>query len=319
VEALGRAARDAGNASNGGHLGAAREPASGRAPPGAAREAPGGGHLGAVLELDVSYRPLGALGGGVHLGVRRSPLRTPEALVALARAAREVHGLAIDGIMAYEAHVAGLPEWTHAGGAAAAALPSSAGALARAAFKRLAIPAAAALRGRTVEALRAAGAPPALVNGGGTGSLASSAADPVVTEVTAGSGFFAPHLFDGFAGLALEPACFFACRVARASDAGLVTCHGGGWVASGAAGRDRLPLPWLPAGLELLDVEGAGEVQTPLRTRRCARRLAPGDPVFFRHAKAGEAAERAGEVLLVSGDRVVERARTYRGEGACWG
>jgi hypothetical protein len=33
---------------------------------------------------------------------------------------------------------------------------------------------------------------------------------------------------------------------------------------------------WLPAGLELTADEGAGEVQTPLRTARCARQLAIG-------------------------------------------
>jgi D-serine deaminase-like pyridoxal phosphate-dependent protein len=120
------------------------------------------------------------------------------------------------------------------------------------------------------------------------------------------------------AGLTLEPACWFALPVVRASDPGVVTCQGGGFVASGAAGPDRLPRPWLPAGLELTATEGAGEVQTPLRTARCARPLAIGDPVFFRHAKAGELAEHANDVALVSGYRFVERARTYRGEGKCW-
>jgi D-serine deaminase-like pyridoxal phosphate-dependent protein len=253
----------------------------------------------AVIEVDVSYRPVG---GRLHLGARRSPVRTPVAALALARAARSMPGVAIDGIMAYEAHIAGLPDLN----------------VARRLFKRLAIPAAAALRGEVVAALRAEGLAPALVNAGGTGSLATSAADPAVTEVTAGSGFLAPHLFDRYDSIALEPACWFACPVVRVPDPGHVTCLGGGWIASGAAGADRLPVPALPAGLELTDAEGAGEVQTPLRTARCTRKLAVGDPVFFRHAKAGEVAEHANEVLLVDGDRIVGPARTYRGEGGCW-
>ena len=37
---------------------------------------------GDVIELDVAWRPLGA---ALHIGVRRSPLRTPSDVVALAR------------------------------------------------------------------------------------------------------------------------------------------------------------------------------------------------------------------------------------------
>ncbi len=263
----------------------------------------------AVVELDVSYR---ALGGALHLGPRRSPLRTPEDVVGPFRAASALEGVAIDGIMAYEAHVAGVPD-------TGPSAPGLAGPVRRL-FKRFAVPAAAALRTRAVAAVRAAGFRVDLVNGGGTGSLETTAADPSVTEVTAGSAFLAPHLFDGYrGGPAWRPACFFACQVVRASDPGYVTCHGGGYAASGAAGKDRLPRPWLPAGLSLVDGEGAGEVQTPLRTDGCAVPLAPGDPVFFRHAKAGELAEHYDEYLLVAGDgRVVDRARTYRGHGCCF-
>src|SRR5207244_2558454 len=125
---------------------------------------------------------------------------------------------------------------------------------------------------------------------GGTGSLAWSAKDPSLTEVTAGSGFLDSLLFDYYRDLSLAPAALFALQVVRRPSPGIVTCHGGGYVASGAPGPDRLPRPWLPAGLELLGLEGAGEVQTPLRLRAgAAPRL--GDPVFFRHAKAGELAE----------------------------
>jgi D-serine deaminase-like pyridoxal phosphate-dependent protein len=43
--------------------------------------------------------------------------------------------------------------------------------------------------------------------------------------------------------------------------------------------------------------------------------LGIGDPVFFRHSKAGELAEHFAEYLLLRGEHVVDRVRTYRGEG----
>ena len=54
------------------------------------------------------------------------------------------------------------------------------------------------------------------------------------------------------------------CRSYAGPPPQMVTVHGGGLVASGPAGPDRLPTPWAPAGLELIGLEGAGEVQTPL-------------------------------------------------------
>jgi D-serine deaminase-like pyridoxal phosphate-dependent protein len=245
----------------------------------------------AVVDLDVSFRPVGR----VHLGVRRSPLRDPESVLRLLVRARAL-GVSVTGLMGYEAHVAGVPD---------------ANTLVRI-FKRLAVPATASLRAKVVEAVKRAGFTLDLVNGGGTGSLDSTTSEACVTEVSAGSAFFAPHLFDSYDGLPLRPAAFFALQVVRKSDEHLATCHGGGWIASGGAGPDRLPLPWLPRGLKLLQREGAGEVQTPLEG---AGALAVGDPVFFRHAKAGELSEHANELLLLQGDKVVERAPTYRGLG----
>jgi len=58
-------------------------------------------------------------------------------------------------------------------------------------------------------------------------------------------------------------------------------------------------------------------VQTPLRVPPGVS-LAIGDPVLLRHAKAGELAEHFTEYLLVRGDRVEDRAPTYRGEGLCF-
>jgi D-serine deaminase-like pyridoxal phosphate-dependent protein len=92
---------------------------------------------------------------------------------------------------------------------------------------------------------------------------------------------------------------------------------GGGYVASGSAGPDKLPRPVFPLGLALDAQEGAGEVQTPLRLARgTALRL--GDAVLFRHAKAGELCERFAEIVVVEGERIIERVPTYRGLGGCF-
>ena len=165
-----------------------------------------------------------------------------------------------------------------------------------------------------VQVLEASGHALRFVNGGGTGSLESTREDPAVTELTAGSGFYAPCLFDGYRAFHHRPAVGFALPITRRPAPGIYTCHGGGYVASGAAGADRLPAPWLPEGARLLGTEGAGEVQTPVRYDGPLA-LRVGDPIFFRHAKAGELCERFDELLLIAGDVITARATTYRGDG----
>ena len=81
--------------------------------------------------------------------------------------------------------------------------------------------------------------------------------------------------------------------------------------------RDRLPRPYLQTGLTLIGVEGAGEVQTPVRGA-AAGRLRIGDRVWLRHAKAGELAERFTDYYVLRGDQVTA-VPTYRGEGQCFG
>ena len=255
----------------------------------------------AVLDVDASLRALGA-----HLGVRRSPIRNDEAAVALAARARG--RVRIDGIMAYEAQVAGVRD--HNPGSRALGP-------ARALIKARSMPVVMARRAAVLAALRAEGHEIALVNGGGTGSLGLSAADPALTELTAGSGFLAGHLFDGYDGLELAPAAFFALAVCRRSDPDHVTCAMGGVVASGAVGADRQPQVHSPAGLEPLGLEGWGEVQTPFRVV-AGETPRIGDPVICRPAKSGEWLERFGEVLLVRGERIVGRERTIRGLGGCF-
>ena len=270
----------------------------------AAREA--GTTLEVVIDLDVAYR---ALSGRVHLGVLRSSVRGAGDVARLARGAERIEGVRVVGLMGYEAHVAGL---TDANPFSRALNP------ARRAIKRLSIPRVAELRREAVAALRREGIEPAIVNGGGTGSLRTTVEEPWVTEVTAGSGFVCPHLFDYYEGNVLEPAAFFALEVCRIPERGVVTCLGGGYVASGEPGWDRLPLPHRPEGLRYVSMEGAGEVQTPLLVPPGAPPIAIGDPIVFRHAKAGELAERFDTYLLVRGGEIVAREPTYRGMGRCF-
>ncbi len=257
-----------------------------------------------LVELDVSWRV-----AGLHLGVRRSPLRDPDAVVQLARKIADYQGLEFGGIMGYEAQIAGL---TDHGPFASWQNP----------FKRALKLGSRSVVGKSrkqvVQALSDAGLTPTVVNGRGTGSVLWSSAEPALTEITIGSGFLAGHLFDYYAGLTLDAALFFALQVVRRPSRNLVTCLGGGFIASGAAGPDRLPLPVLPAGCRLLPMEGAGEVQTPVELPDGVE-LPLGAPIFFRPAKSGELAERFSEYSWVQGERVVERAPTYRGLGRSFG
>lgn len=269
---------------------------------GAAREAQS--IIPVVVEVDLSYRPLG---GMLHLGVRRSPLRTPEAVVEMAERVPAFPNLSLRGVMGYEGQIAGVGE---ANPQSRLLNP------ARRLIKRLSVPRVCEARARIAGLLADRGIRTEVFNGGGTGSLFSTVTEASVTEVTAGSGFLTGHLFDYYPQLDLVPALFFVLQVVRRPDPRIVTCHGGGYIASGEAGRDRLPLPALPAGMKLLPFEGAGEVQTPLRVPPGVT-LGLGDPIFFRHAKAGEPAEHFNEYLFVRGDRIEQRALTYRGYGRC--
>jgi D-serine deaminase-like pyridoxal phosphate-dependent protein len=255
------------------------------------------------LDVDASWWPLG---GRVKIGAKRSPLRTPEQAAALAREIAARPELVLDGLMSYEAHIAGVGD--RPPGALGAALGAAIGAMQRASASEL-----AERRAAVVAAVRVV-APLRFVNGGGTGSVERTAAEAAVTEVAAGSGLFAPALFDAYSAFTPRPAAFFALPVVRRPAPGVATALGGGYLASGAAGGDRLPRPVLPPGLRLDRQEGAGEVQTPLLGPGAAG-LQVGDRAWFRHAKAGELCERFNELHLVADGELVDTVPTYRGEG----
>jgi D-serine deaminase-like pyridoxal phosphate-dependent protein len=252
------------------------------------------------IDLDASWRPL----RGVHLGVRRSPVHSADAAGTLAAAIARRDGYRLVGLMSYEAQIAGL-------GDAPPGHPVR-GAVIRMIQSR-SYPELLERRGAAVAAVRAE-ADLEFVNGGGTGSVAGTAADRSVTEITAGSGLYGPGLFDAYRTWQPQPAAFFGLSVVRKPTPQIATVLGGGWVASGEANPNRLPLPWLPEGLRLIPGEGAGEVQTPL-VGPGAGALRVGDRVWFRHAKAGELCEHVDALHLVSGSEIVESVPSYRGEG----
>ena len=256
------------------------------------------------IEVDLSWW---AFGGRLKVGARRSPIRTPDQAAALAREIVKRPGFELAGIMGYEAHIAGVGDRPLGKPLMRPVIKT---------IKRLSVPELAERRAAVVAAVREV-APVELVNGGGTGSLETTTAEDVVTEATAGSGFYAPTLFDRYATFTPRPAAMFAMPVVQRPGRGVATVLGGGYPASGAQGEDRLPEPYLPEGLRLDSLEGAGEVQTPV-IGRAAEKLRIGDRVYFRHAKAGELCERFETLYLVSGSEIVDQVPTYRGEGCCF-
>ncbi len=253
------------------------------------------------IDVDASWW---ALGGRVKVGPKRSPVHTVEQAVDLAREIERRPQLELAALMAYEGQIAGVgdrPPGRRLRGAAIRWM------------QRRSAAELAERRAAIVTAIREF-APLPIVNGGGTGSLELTGGEEAVTEVTAGSGFYAPTLFDHYSRFSLTPAAAFVLPVVRKPVPGIVTALGGGYLASGSGDGARLPSPWLPEGLRLDPEEGAGEVQTPLLGSAAAR-LAIGDRVYFRHAKAGELCERFDALHLVEGGEVVDVVPTYRGEG----
>lgn len=253
------------------------------------------------LDFDASYW---LAGGRVKLGPKRTPVHTVEQARALAEEIGRRAGVRLVALMSYEGHIAGLGDRVPGNPLKSAAIAR----LQRASYAELRDRRAAAIEAvRSVSELE-------LVNAGGTGDLHLIAGEPAITEGTAGSGFYAPALFDTYSAFKLQPAAMFALPVSRRPAPETVTALGGGYLASGAGGKDRMPVPYLPGGLSVDALEGTGEVQTPLHGAP-ARSLRIGDRVYFRHVKAGELCERFDRLYLVSGSEIVDELQTYRGEG----
>ena len=253
------------------------------------------------IDLDASWW---WLGGRVKAGPKRSPVHTVAQAVDLAREIERRPQLKLAALMAYEGQIAGVGDQPPGRRLRGRAIRF---------MQRRSAAELAERRGAAVAAIGEIAELP-IVNGGGTGSLELTGAEAAVTELTAGSGFYAPALFDHYSRFALTPAAGFALPIVRKPSPDVATALGGGYLASGAGDPARLPAPWLPAGLRLDPEEGAGEVQTPLLGAAAAR-LSIGDRAYLRHAKAGELCERFDVLHLVEGDEIVDVVPTYRGEG----
>jgi D-serine deaminase-like pyridoxal phosphate-dependent protein len=264
----------------------------------------GGGpaQIPVCMDIDAGWWP--ARGRLAKIGPKRSPVHWPAQARRLAAEVAGRPGTELAGLMAYEGQIAGVGD----------RIPGRP--LRTASIRFMQARSEADLHARLPEIVAAVREVAELrfVNGGGTGSLARTAAGGTVTELTAGSGFYAPTLFDNYRSLDLTPAAFFVLPVVRRPGPGIVTALGGGYLASGAGTPDRLPQPYLPPGLALDSDEGAGEVQTPL-VGTAAKAIRVGDRIYMRHAKAGELCERFNSLYLVSGDRIVDEVTTYRGDG----
>jgi hypothetical protein len=196
--------------------------------------------LNACIEIDMAYRPLGT--DAVHLGLRRSPIRTPEQAIEFVNRAKKFSNVRIDSVMGYEGHP----------GTSVTAPEALDNAIKRA-LKNASVRELTSRRQVVIRSINEAGAELRVVNGGGSGSLISTLRDDSVTESTIGSGLYASALFHHFRDVKYQPAAFFALQVVRFPKEGMITCAGGGYVASGEIKKGKLPLPVMPVGLQYLE------------------------------------------------------------------
>ncbi len=262
-----------------------------------------GVRLPLCLEIDMSMDV-----PGLHFGVWRSPVRTAEQAKPVIERIKASSHVFLDGLMGYEAQIAGLGD-NFPGQKVKNALIRR--------LKRRSVRELAERRAALIALVRSSGITPRFVNGGGTGSIDSTRDEAVVTEITVGSGFYAPALFDNYRDFRYQPAAAYAIEIVRRPQPSLYTCLGGGYIASGSVGPEKQPAPYLPRGAKLLSLEGAGEVQTPIRYEGPLS-LKAGDPIFMRHSKAGELCERFTHLYLVADGSIVDKVTTYRGDGQCF-
>ncbi|PFJ14632.1 amino acid aldolase [Bacillus cereus] len=255
------------------------------------------------LDIDMSSRFF-----QFHFGVKRSPVKDVQGALKIVEKVKDSSYLILDGVMGYEAQVAGIGDnipnqWMKS------KLISY--------LKKKSVLEVKERRGSIVKEIHNLGIELRFVNGGGTGSIKTTEQDNSVTEITVGSAFYAPKLFDYYKEVQFHPAVGFALPIVRQPASFIYTCLGGGYIASGAVGKDKEPEIWQPYGAKLLALEGAGEVQTPLYYKG-EEQLSIGDTILFRHSKAGELCERFPVVYRVKKEEIVGEYSTYRGDNQCF-
>jgi D-serine deaminase-like pyridoxal phosphate-dependent protein len=260
------------------------------------------GFVNVCLDIDMSWHlPF------LNFGVYRSPLRKLKNVKDLYNRIKEFENIKIVGTMGYEAQIAGLGDSLKNNFLKSQIIRI---------LKKISIPKIKKFREEISAFFEQEGISLLIKNGGGTGSLNTTSLEDAVNEVTMGSALYAPTLFDNYKDFKYKPSLFFALEVVRNPEGNIYTCNGGGYIASGAIGPEKLPSPFLPYGMELIKNEGAGEVQTPVKIFDVPIKL--GQPIFFRHAKAGEVCERFKEIIILSKGSIIEKVKTYRGEGVCY-
>ncbi|KGX87008.1 amino acid deaminase/aldolase [Pontibacillus litoralis] len=255
------------------------------------------------VDVDMSLKQF-----GLYFGVRRSPLRTTEEVLSVVDAIGTSPSLRLDGVMGYEAQVAGVADNLPGKGVKNHFIRW---------LKKRSLQEFPNRRKAIVEAIQQKGLELRFVNGGGTGSLHSTVQEAIITEVTIGSAFFSPHLFDHYEGLSYSPALFYTTPIVRRAAPSIYTCYSGGYVASGEIGEDKRPQLYMPASSRLITVEGAGEVQTPFIFHSYDS-LNIGDVAVFRHSKAGEVTEHFQVLHAVQDGHIIDSFNTYRGDGQCF-
>ena len=262
-----------------------------------------GGRFRICIDIDMSSHFF-----QFHFGVRRSPIRTTSEALNVIEKAIQSSVLQIDGVMGYEAQIAGVGD----------AVPKQGFKNKIVAYlKRKSVFEVMKRRQDIVRVLQERGITLRFVNGGGTGSIKTTMQDESVTEITIGSAFYSPKLFDYYKDIRFEPAVGFALPIVRQPSQHIYTCLGCGYIASGAVGKDKQPEIWEPSGAKLLALEGAGEVQTPVYYDG-SEHLTVGDAMLFRHSKAGELCERFSSLHRIVGNKVIGKYSTYRGDGQCF-
>lgn len=257
--------------------------------------------MSVCLDINMSM-PLPKL----YFGTKRSSLMGVKDVKNLLKQTQDFRFSKVTAVMGYEGQIAGLPERLpqkqHLTQLIRGLKTASKWQLAK---RRQAV----------VEWLNAYGHPLSIVNGGGSGSMAFTSNQPEITEITVGSAYYCPALFSYMDSMnGFEPAAGFVLPVTRHPEPNVVTCHGGGFVASGAGGVDKQPKIIYPHHLQILPDEGYGEVQTPL--------LASSQPVptvgsfvWCQHAKAGELCEHFNELITYRNNQAIGKMTTYRGAG----
>lgn len=243
----------------------------------------------------------------IYFGTKRSPISNFQQLDTLLKELKSLKYLKVHGVMGYDAQIAGVADQT-------TPFFGAKGALIRT-LKKQSVKKITSFRQFAVAHVKSLFEVD-FVNAGGSGSMELTSRQQDVTEVTVGSAFFAPALFDHYESLSLQPAAGFALRVTRKFSEDVIVCHGGGYIASGAIGADRLPVFLEKNRFSYVALEGAGEVQTPIVVKEGEVQI--GDSIYFRHAKAGELCERFQVLHAIEAGSYKGPIQTYRGDGQCF-